>query len=116
MRSKRAAREYGNFIDGEWHPAETGHTFDSRDPATDALAGRFHASVAADAAAAIRAARDAFPAWRATPAPKRGEIMYRFGALMAEHKERLSRAMTPRWARCWPRRAATSRKASTSPS
>ncbi|HET7720553.1 MAG TPA: aldehyde dehydrogenase family protein, partial [Acidimicrobiales bacterium] len=29
-----------------------------------------------------------------TPAPKRGEILYRFGALMAEHKERLARAMT----------------------
>ena len=26
--------------------------------------------------------------------PKRGEILYRFGALMAEHKERLARAMT----------------------
>src|SRR3972149_4636540 len=46
------------------------------------------------AAAAIRAAALALPAWRATPAPKRGEILYRFGALMAEHKERLARAMT----------------------
>ena len=34
------------------------------------------------------------PGWAATPAPKRGEILYRFGALMAEHKERLARAMT----------------------
>jgi alpha-ketoglutaric semialdehyde dehydrogenase len=32
--------------------------------------------------------------WRRTPAPKRGEILYRFGALMAEHKERLARQMT----------------------
>ena len=32
--------------------------------------------------------------WRRTPAPKRGEILYAFGALMAEHKERLARAMT----------------------
>jgi aldehyde dehydrogenase (NAD+) len=32
--------------------------------------------------------------WRRTPAPKRGEVLYRFGALMAEHKERLARAMT----------------------
>ncbi len=43
---------------------------------------------------AMRAAGEAFDAWRATPAPKRGEILYRFGALMAEHKERLARAMT----------------------
>ena len=36
----------------------------------------------------------ALPRWKATPAPKRGEILYRFGALMADHKERLARAMT----------------------
>jgi len=36
----------------------------------------------------------AAPGWRATPAPKRGEILYRFGALLAQHKERLARALT----------------------
>ena len=43
---------------------------------------------------AIRAADVAGAMWRRTPAPKRGEILYRFGALMAENKERLARAMT----------------------
>jgi aldehyde dehydrogenase (NAD+) len=43
---------------------------------------------------AVRAAEMAFPAWRATPAPKRGEILYRVGQLMADHKEDLARAMT----------------------
>jgi len=56
--------------------------------------GRFQLGTAADVAMAVRAAELAFPAWRATPAPKRGEILYRFGSLMAEHKERLARAMT----------------------
>ena len=28
---------------------------------------------------AIRAAEMALPRWKATPAPKRGEILYRFG-------------------------------------
>jgi hypothetical protein len=32
--------------------------------------------------------------WQRTPAPKRGEIMFAFAHLMAEHKERLARAMT----------------------
>src|SRR5262245_65466763 len=36
----------------------------------------------------------AYPAWRATPAPRRGEILYRFGSLLAAHKERLARHMT----------------------
>jgi aldehyde dehydrogenase (NAD+) len=45
-------------------------------------------------ARAVRAADDAFAGWRATPAPKRGELLYRFAQVMAEHKERLARAMT----------------------
>ncbi len=86
---------FGNFIGGEWRPAESGRTFESRNPAdTRDLIGRFAASDAADVAAAIRAAEDALPAWTAMPAPKRGEIMYDFGALLAQNKERLAHAMT----------------------
>ncbi len=89
------APESLNFIDGEWRPSETGRTFASVNPAdTRDVVGRFQQSSAADVAAAIRAATTAYPAWRRMPAPKRGEIMYRFGALLAEHKERLARAMT----------------------
>jgi aldehyde dehydrogenase (NAD+) len=83
------------FIDGEWVESGTGRTFESRNPAdTRDLIGRFQAGDAADVARAIRAAEMAASAWRATPAPKRGEILYRFGELMAGHKERLARAMT----------------------
>jgi alpha-ketoglutaric semialdehyde dehydrogenase len=90
-----ATPDYGNFIGGEWRPAESGRTFESRNPAdTRDLVATFAASDAADVAAAIRAAEDALPRWRATPAPKRGEIMYAFAALLAQHKERLARAMT----------------------
>ncbi len=83
------------FIGGEWVESTTGRTFESRNPAdTRDLIGQFQAGDAADAARAIRAAEVAFQTWRRTPAPKRGEILYAFGALMAEHKERLARAMT----------------------
>ncbi|HET7676261.1 MAG TPA: aldehyde dehydrogenase family protein [Candidatus Limnocylindrales bacterium] len=86
---------FGNFIAGEWRPAERGRTFESRNPAdTRDIVGRFAASGPEDAAAAIRAAEMAQPAWRATPAPTRGEILYAFGALLAQHKERLAQAMT----------------------
>ena len=83
------------FIGGDWVESDSGRTFESVNPAdTRDVIGRFQAADAADAARAIRAAEVAFPGWRATPAPKRGEILYRFGALMAQHKERLARAMT----------------------
>ena len=88
------ATTYGNYIDGEWRASQRGLTFESRDPSNGALIGTFQASDAADVGAAVAAATAAFPGWRMTPAPRRGEILYRFAALLAERKEELARAMT----------------------
>jgi acyl-CoA reductase-like NAD-dependent aldehyde dehydrogenase len=89
------APTYQLFIAGEWVDGVSGETFESVNPAdTSDVVGRFQRGSAADVAMALRAAEMAGPMWRRTPAPKRGEILYRFGALMAEHKERLARAMT----------------------
>ena len=83
------------YIGGEWVESVSGATFESVNPADRRdVVGRFQAGTAADTAMAIMAASRAFPAWRATPAPRRGEILYAFGALMAQHKERLAQAMT----------------------
>jgi acyl-CoA reductase-like NAD-dependent aldehyde dehydrogenase len=83
------------FIAGEWVDSTSGVTFESRNPADGRdVIGRFQQGTKADVAMAVRAAEAALPRWKQTPAPKRGEILYRFGALMAEHKERLSQAMT----------------------
>ncbi len=90
-----AAAQYGNRIGGEWHAANSGLVFESRDPADERqVIGTFAASDASDIANAIRAAGDAGEAWKRTPAPRRGEILYAFGALMARHKERLARHMS----------------------
>ncbi len=87
------APTYGQFIAGEWCPSTSGATFESRNPAdTNDLVGRFQLGTAADVAMAVGAATPAGPMWRRTPAPRRGEILYAFGALMAEHKERRARA------------------------
>src|SRR4051812_37837892 len=83
------------FIAGRWVDAVDGRIFESVNPAdTRDVIGRFQAGGAEDVAMAVRAADVAFAGWRATPAPKRGELLYRFGALLAEHKERVARAMT----------------------
>jgi aldehyde dehydrogenase (NAD+) len=83
------------FIAGEWVESVGGETFESVNPADRRdVIGRFQAGTKADAAMAIKAAEMALPRWKATPAPKRGEILYAFAELMARHKERLARAMT----------------------
>jgi acyl-CoA reductase-like NAD-dependent aldehyde dehydrogenase len=86
---------FQHFIAGEWCPSTAGATFESHNPAdTRDVVGHFQQGTAADVAMAIKAAETALPMWRRTPAPKRGEIMYAFAQRMAEHKERLARAMT----------------------
>ena len=81
---RKAPPTFRLFIAGEWVDSVAGGTFESRNPAdTRDVVGRFQQGTRADVAMAVKAAETAFPAWRATPAPKRGEILYRFGALMA---------------------------------
>lgn len=44
--------------------------------------------------AAIGRAAEAFPAWRAVPAPRRGELVRRLGEALRQHKERLGKLVT----------------------
>ncbi len=93
--TETTALEFRMFIAGEWVDSVSGATFESLNPADRRdVVGRFQAGNAADAGMAVRAAEMALPRWKATPAPKRGEILYAFAELMRDNKERLSRAMT----------------------
>src|SRR6266446_7221498 len=86
---------FGNYIAGAWEPAASGKTFENRNPAdTSELVGVFADSGPEDAERAVVAAREAFPRWKALPAPKRGEILYRAAEILLRRKEDFSRDMT----------------------
>jgi aldehyde dehydrogenase (NAD+) len=86
---------YGNCVAGVWAPAASGRTFENRNPADRAdLVGVFADSGPEDVERAVAAAREAFPRWRALPAPRRGEILYRAAELLVRRKEDLARDMT----------------------
>lgn len=87
-------KTFQNHIGGRWVPAKSGRTFVNSNPATGEKLGSFPDSGADDVAAAVEAARGAMRAWQLTPAPKRGEMLYRLGALIAQKKEELARAAT----------------------
>jgi acyl-CoA reductase-like NAD-dependent aldehyde dehydrogenase len=88
-------KSYGNLIGGKWVSAQGGGTFLNRNPANvDDVVGEFQASTAADVDSAVKAAREAYAKWRLVPAPKRGEMLYRTGELLLQHKEELARQMT----------------------
>src|SRR5438105_13150205 len=83
-----------NYIDGTWLPAQGGGFFENRNPASDEVLHLVANSAAADVDAAAKAAAAAFPKWRATPAPKRGEILFRAAQLLLERKQELGRELT----------------------
>ena len=85
---------FRNYIGGEWVPATEGRTSENHDPANGELIGYFPRSGQADVDAAVAAAKAAFDGWRRTPAPKRGEILYRVGRLLEERKEDIARTLT----------------------
>jgi acyl-CoA reductase-like NAD-dependent aldehyde dehydrogenase len=83
-----------NYIGGKWVEGSAGKTFESRNPATGELLGVLTVSDASDVDKAVEAAAKAYKSWRLTPAPKRGEILFKAGQLLIERKEDLSRLMT----------------------
>jgi aldehyde dehydrogenase (NAD+) len=94
-RTESTPRTYLNYIGGEWRPSASGQTFDDTNPARSSeVVGRFQRSTPADVDAAIAAAEAAFPAWRALPAPARGEIILRAALLLEARRDELARQMT----------------------
>jgi acyl-CoA reductase-like NAD-dependent aldehyde dehydrogenase len=87
-------RGFQNFIGGEWVDAASGETFESTSPATGEPIGTFPRSGPDDVDRAVEAAKAAYEEWRLVPAPARGEILYRFGALVREHKDELALLMS----------------------
>src|SRR6187200_1181268 len=87
-------RTFQNYIGGEWVDAASGDTFESTSPADGELIGVFPRSDSDDVDRAVAAAKAAYEDWRLVPAPKRGEILFRFAQLVAEHKAELTDLMT----------------------
>jgi acyl-CoA reductase-like NAD-dependent aldehyde dehydrogenase len=87
------AKTFKNYIAGEWVGAANGETFESASPADGETLGIFPRSSAADVDRAVAAAKEAFEDWHLVPAPKRGEILFRFGQLLIDEKEDLAQLM-----------------------
>jgi len=95
MAAAASAREFKNFVNGQWVGPQGGQFHENRNPAnTDEVIGRFPLSSQADIDEAVSAARQASKRWRLVPAPKRGEILFRVAELLVKRKEDLSRDMT----------------------
>src|SRR5262249_14524712 len=75
-----------NYIDGVWRDAEGGRTYPTLNPTTGQILAEVARSGSSDVDAAVAAARDAFPAWKATPAPLRANFLFQV-ATVAQSRE-----------------------------
>ncbi len=82
------------FIDNAWLDADSGQT----SPVTNPANGRQIANVAHGGAAecrrAVDAAVNAFPGWKATPAPRRAELLMAIHDVLLANRERLAQLLT----------------------
>ncbi len=88
-------RNYNNFIAGEWVAAKSGQTFKNLNPAdTREAVAEYPLSGKEDAAAAIAAAKAAFPGWVATTPPARGRILSKTSQILEARKAELAELLT----------------------
>ncbi|HEX2209594.1 MAG TPA: aldehyde dehydrogenase family protein [Longimicrobium sp.] len=80
-------RTFGHFIGGEWREPGDGEYFDTINPATSKPLARIAQGGRGDVEAAVRAARDALPAWQALDGHGRARYLY----ALARHIQRHSR-------------------------
>jgi len=86
---------YRNFVGGEWVESRAARAVPNLNPAdTREVLGQVPLSTAAEAGAAVDAAQAAFPAWRATPAPQRGAMLYRAWQILEREKDQLARTLS----------------------
>ncbi len=74
-------------------PSDNGAVFELRSPTDGALVGRVARGTGFEVDLAVAAARAAFGAWSTTPAPARGEVLFRAALLLQARKEAIAEVM-----------------------
>jgi aldehyde dehydrogenase (NAD+) len=86
--------EFQNYIGGKWVNGQGDKTFATVNPANEEILAQIHAAQVTDVDLAVQAAQKAFKSWRLTPAPLRGEVLFKVGDILKQKKEELARLLT----------------------
>ena len=87
-------QELHHFIDGGKVKGTSGRFGDVYNPATGEVTKRVPLASAREPAAAIASAEAALPAWAATPAAKRAQVLFRFRDLVIKHTTELAELLS----------------------
>jgi acyl-CoA reductase-like NAD-dependent aldehyde dehydrogenase len=84
--------EFQNYINGKWVKGR--NKFQTINPANEELLAEIAQAENSDVDATVNAATEAFKSWRLTPAPIRGELLFKIGDILKQKKEELARLLT----------------------
>ncbi len=84
----------GNYIHGEWRPVNASEWLDVVNPATRETIAAVPLSGAAEVAAAVDSAAEAFREWRRTPPEDRIQPLFKLKQLLEDHLDDFGRIIT----------------------
>ncbi|MFZ0758481.1 MAG: aldehyde dehydrogenase family protein [Candidatus Sulfotelmatobacter sp.] len=87
---ERHRHRFGHFIKGTWQAPATGEYFDTVDPSNGEKLASVAQGSSVDIDAAVRAARAAFPKWRALTPHIRARYLYALARLVQKHSRLLA--------------------------
>jgi len=82
-----------NYIDGKWVESESGERLDIENPSTGETLGQVPLSTGKEAAAAVAAARKAYPAWSAMPVARRVSFLFKTMNMIEADEKEISRTL-----------------------
>ncbi|TWU75293.1 succinate semialdehyde dehydrogenase NADP+ linked [Metarhizium rileyi] len=82
------------YINGEWRSAKSGKTFKVNDPSTGTLIGTCAECDVEDTKLAIKAASDAFPAFRSLTGRERARMLRKWYDLMVDNADDIAKLIT----------------------
>jgi malonate-semialdehyde dehydrogenase (acetylating) / methylmalonate-semialdehyde dehydrogenase len=89
-----ATRVLDNYVGGSWTPAGSSEQLDVTNPANGEVLARVPLSNSADLDAAVRAAREALPAWRGVSVIGRARLLFALREGLDARREELARSVT----------------------
>src|SRR5712671_1606175 len=87
---QRHNHRFRHFINGTWQTPAAGEYFDSLDPSNGEKLASIAQGSSADIDAAVKAARSAFPKWRALTPHARARYLYALARLVQKHSRLLA--------------------------
>jgi malonate-semialdehyde dehydrogenase (acetylating) / methylmalonate-semialdehyde dehydrogenase len=92
--SPAATRLLDNYVGGRWTASSSSEALDVTNPATGEVLARVPLSSAADLDTAVKAAREALPAWRAVSTIARARKLFDLRERLVARQEELARSVT----------------------